>query len=38
MTRVWDCLLLEGSDVLFRASVGVLRLMQKDLLSCADAM
>ncbi len=38
MPRVWDCLLLEGSDVLFRVSVGVVRLMQKDLLSCPDAM
>lgn len=36
--RVWDCLLLEGSVVLFRAGVGMLRVMQKDLLSCPDAM
>jgi hypothetical protein len=35
---VWDCLLLEGSVVLFRAGVGMLRVMQKDLLSCPDAM
>jgi hypothetical protein len=36
--RVWDCLLLEGGDVLFRSSVGILRLIQKDLLSCSDTM
>jgi hypothetical protein len=31
-------MLLEGGDVLFRISVGVMRLMQKELLSCPDAM
>ena len=33
-----QCIIVTFEQVLFRASVGVLRLMQKELLSCVDAM
>ena len=38
LLRIWDCFLLEGPKVLFRFSLAILKLHEKDILQKTDTM